>query len=268
MFKIHKDGMLPDPTPERVYSICRIIADKSCSNSELQKAASLYPGTPQATTEVSASIRTAEELGVIQNKDGVYSVIIPAEVLNTYIGFRQYVSDRVFKQKDTTFFKVTEWYLSKNEKVVEYDSWEDKAAAAVQDGIDGIKENDMLGWRFWASFLGEGYLHNRLLIPNMKVRIQDVLATKFKQDYSFDREISAKEFLTWLQVYIPEAIILSDAPLVLGVSNGLRSLAESGLIAIRAQMDAQRYRLYPIEGEAFNDFSHVKVKEVIVNELG
>jgi hypothetical protein len=267
MFKVHKDGMNPDPTPERVYSVCRIIADKSISSSELQKAVSVYSDTPQATTEVSASIRIAEELGIIQNKDGVYSVIIPTDIINTYIGFRQYVSDRVFKQKDTTFYKVTEWYLSKNEKVVEYDSWEDKSAAAVQDGIDGIKENDMLGWRFWASFLGEGYLHDRLLIPNMKVRIQDVLATKFKQAYSYEKEISAKEFLTWLQVYIPEATLLTDAPLVLGVSNGLRSLAECGLIVLRAQMDAQRYKLYTIEGEMFNDFSHVIVKEVIANEL-
>lgn len=267
MFNIHKDGMLPDATPERVYSICRMVADKSCSNSVLQKASSLYQEASQTLAEVSASIRVAEELGIIQNKDGIYNVIIPPEILNTYVGFRRYVSDRVFKQKDTTFFKVTEWYLSKNEKIFKYDSWEDKAATAVQDGIENIKENDMLGWRFWASFLGEGYLHAQLLIPNMKVRLQDVLATQFSKSFMFDKEISAKEFLTWLQVIVPEVVLLTDAPLVLGISNGLRTLSECDLISLRAQMDAQRYRLYSIEGEALNDFSHVTVKEVIANEL-
>lgn len=267
MFKVHKDGMLPDPTPERVYSICRIVADKSSSNSELQKASSLYQDASQTLSEVSASIRVAEELGIILNKDGIYSLVIPAEKLSTYISFRRYVSDRVFKQKDTTFFKVTEWYLSNNEKIVEFDSWEDKAAAAVQDGIDGVKENDMLGWRFWASFLGEGYLHAQLLIPNMKVRLQDVLATQYSKSFKYDKEISAKEFLTWLQASVSEVVLLTDAPLVLGVSNGLRSLSECGLISLRAQMDAQRYRLYAIEGEAFNDFSHVTVKGGIGDEL-
>jgi hypothetical protein len=125
----------------------------------------------------------------------------------------------------------------------------------------------MLGWRFWASFLGEGYLHAQLLIPNMKIRLQDVLAAHFGEFFKYDKEILAKEFLTWLQVSVPEVALLTEAPLVLGVSNGLRSLSECGLISLRAQMDAQRYRLYPIEGEDLNEFSHVTVKEVIADEL-
>jgi len=267
MFKTHKDAMFPDPTPERVYSICRIVAYKGSSSGDLQKASSLYQDASQTLPEVSASIRVAEELGIIQNADGVYNLAISADNLNTYVKFRQYVSGRVYRQKDTTFFKVTEWYLFNNEKMVKYDSWEDKAAAAVQAGIDGVKENDMLGWRFWASFLGEGYLHARLLIPNMKVRLQDVLATQFSKTFKYDNEIPAKNFLEWLQANIPEVPLLNDAPLVLGVSNGLRSLLECGLISLRAQMDAQRYRLYAIEGETFNDFSHVTVKEVVADGL-
>jgi hypothetical protein len=218
--------------------------------------------------EVSASIRTAEELGLIQNKDGVYSIIIPAEILNTYIGFRRYVSDRVFKQNETTFFIVTEWYLSQNEKIFAYDSWEDKAAAAVRDGISGVGEHDMLGWRLWASFLGEGYLHARTLIPNMKIRLQDVLAARYNQDFSYGKEITAKDFLAWLRINIPEAAQTPDGRPTLGLSNGLRTLRECGLISARAQTDARRFELYPIEGEAFNEISHIEVKEVIADVLG
>lgn len=268
MFKVHKDGLRMEPTPERVFSVCQYVSYQSCSRSDLQNIISMFSDSAHNINEITSAIRVAEELSLLQVQDGQVSYSGPKGVLCNYISFRRYVSDRVFQQKDTTFFKVTEWYLSQNETVFNYDTWEDKAAAIVRDGIDGISENDFLGWRFWASFLGEGYLHDRLLIPNMKVRLQDVLATKYKSTFSYEKAIQAYDIIDWLKVQIPEVTLKRDSTLPLAISNALRTLYELKLISLTAQMDATRVKLYPVEGEAFNDFSHIAVKEVIVNELG
>lgn len=268
MFKTHKDALRMEPTPERVRTVCQYIANKSTSRSDLLSAMSIFSDTTQGTIEsIRASVRVAEELGLLRTVDGLISFVGNPDDIRTYIGFRRFVASNVLSQKDTTFFKVTEWYLSKNDEVFKYDSWEDKAAAIVMDGVDDIDENDFLGWRFWASFIGEGYLHDRLLIPNMKTRIQDVLAIRFAQSFSYGNEISAMEFLLWIQPHIQEAAISTGVLLPLGFSNGFRTLAELDIISFRTLMDATKVKLFAVEGEP-NDFSHVTVKEAIAHELG
>lgn len=268
MFKTHKDGLRMEPTPERVYAVCKYSAQQRCSRDDLVAALSMFPNVAQNTGDIMAAIHVAEELSLLQTKDGSISFIGSKDILVSYIYFRRYVADRVFKQRETTFFKVTEWYISQNEVVFQYDTWEDKAAAIVRDGIDSINENDFLGWRFWASFLGEGYLHNQILIPNMKVRIQDVLVSKFSETFKLGKIVPAYDFLQWLQIQIPEVSLQPDELVPLGVSSALRTMHELGLITLTAQMDATRVKLYPVEGEAFLDFSHIMVKEEIAHELG
>ena len=38
MFKVNPDGMRMEPTPERVLSVCRLIAHKSMTRDEVRKA--------------------------------------------------------------------------------------------------------------------------------------------------------------------------------------------------------------------------------------
>ena len=41
MFKVNPDGMRMEPTPERVLSVCRLIAHKSMTRDEVRKAMTL-----------------------------------------------------------------------------------------------------------------------------------------------------------------------------------------------------------------------------------
>ena len=41
MFKVNPDGMRMEPTPERVLSVCRLIAHKSMTRDEIRKAMTL-----------------------------------------------------------------------------------------------------------------------------------------------------------------------------------------------------------------------------------
>ena len=41
MFKVNPDGMRMEPTPERVISVCRLIAHKSMTRDEVRRAMTL-----------------------------------------------------------------------------------------------------------------------------------------------------------------------------------------------------------------------------------
>ena len=53
--------------------------------------------------------------------------------------------------------------------------------------LAALNENAVLGWRFWAAFLGLGYLSGTMIIPNMKLRLEDILATTYTENSNIMR---------------------------------------------------------------------------------
>lgn len=92
--------------------------------------------------------------------------------------------------------------------------------------LSALNENAVLGWRFWAAFLGLGYLSGTMIIPNMKLRLEDILATTYTEKFRYDETILAQDFMLWLSTKLPEVEIESKLPLAL--SAGLRTLHELG----------------------------------------
>ena len=120
----------------------------------------------------------------------------------------------------------------------------------------------MLGWRFWASFLGLGYVHGTELIPNMYIRVKDVLATEFSKSFAFDEEIPAAEFFNWLLAKVPEAKMPDDS-INLALSSAIRTLRDMKEIDVKALMDAVPMYLYKIPEDNTNQISHIIVKEAV-----
>lgn len=57
-----------------------------------------------------------------------------------------------------------------------------------------VYEDDMRAWRFWATYLGLGNLHDMLLLPNMYQYLKAVLVVikmKKGEEYTFSDFISA-----------------------------------------------------------------------------
>lgn len=266
MFKTHPDNMRMEPTPERVYSVCKLVANRALSKEDIRDYMSLSQPSSNNHSEINASIAVAtDELGVLQVKDNIVTLIAPENILASPVSFRQYVSSRVFQLQNSTFYHFSKWYISKNDKIFELDRWEDKSNAAkleVND-LSGLNENAALGWRFWASFLGLGYLSGTAIIPNMKTRLQDAFVTSWSRSFHFDVPASSKDFLLWISSNVPEVDVQPGAPLPMALSAGLRTLHELSLIELKAQRDTDRVRLYPVDAEPFNDFSHLTVKEAI-----
>lgn len=264
MFKTNPDDMRMEPTPERVLAVCRLIARKSITRDEVQKAMTLGHDDDKAIDQINKSIAVAlDELAILKKKDDHLILAVDPEVIQSPVNFRRYVSSRVFAQKNTTFSMFTRWLIAKNEGIFPLGKWEGlaKTCGAEVSELSALNENAVLGWRFWAAFLGIGYLSGTMIIPNMKIRLQDILAVNFPEKYSFNTAISAVDFITWLSNKIPEADMTDRLPLA--VSAGLRTLHELGLIKLETWRDSNRVMLYYVDGDPFNDFSHITVKEEI-----
>lgn len=65
MFKSNPDSMRMEPTPERVLSVCRLIAHKSMTREEVRTAMTLGSNDDKQIEQIDKSIRVAlEELSI------------------------------------------------------------------------------------------------------------------------------------------------------------------------------------------------------------
>lgn len=255
MFK-ENDKMRPGPTPERVFAICRLLGNQSYNRSDLYKLIQL---SEESTPEESIlhSIEASKELDLIKEENNQLFLNIDTTALTSAQSFRKKIAPLIFSRTSSTFFKLTEWFISNSDKVLELSKFDEYAAEASRSGLTSITENDVLGWRFWMRFLGHAYYYNRTLIPNMKIRLEDAMS-----DIKAGSQMTCTQFAAWLKENIPEAASSCDnSKLSLAVSNGLRVLESEGKIEFLSTRDAIRIALYPLKGVAINDFSDIVLKE-------
>lgn len=258
MFK-ENDNMRPGPTPERVLAICRLISQGSYNDQEIHKECELDENADLNVEAIRASINAAEELGFIKKNNDKYELVIQEKYLKSAQSFRRLVSSVVFNNKNSTFFKLTEWFINNADEVLKINRFDDFAAIAAKTGVPSITENDVLGWRFWMRYLGFAYQYNKTLIPNMKTRIEDAM-----YDLPKDTKMTCLEFVSWIKEKLPEAAAsCSEASLPLAISNGLRILDNEGVIKLISTRDAVRTALYQIKGIELNDFSEIVIRREI-----
>ena len=161
MFKTNPDGMRMEPTPERVMSVCRLVAQKKVTRDELREILTLGKAGDKELDQIDKSITVAlEELNVIKTKDNYFELAVKPEVIASSESFRRFVASKVFGQSNTTFAMFTKWLIAQNDNLFSLDKWEVMAVTSGEDvkELSAVDENAVLGWRFWATFLGIGYL--------------------------------------------------------------------------------------------------------------
>lgn len=267
MFAPHPDKMRMEATPERVLCVCRMIAGQSMPPDELIKLLSFDDSDTASTSKniIKNAINVAQnELCLLQLQDGKLKFSVAPEIISSPESFRKYVSAVVFSRKESTFFLFSKWYIAKNEQAYSFNNWEiaSKTAERESPQLAGIDDNAALGWRFWAAFAGLGYLNGAALIPNLKIRLQDILCGDYQETFAYGQPVRAQEFISWLAPRLPEAELDSAGPLPLAVSAGLRTLHELNLIVLEARRDTERTPLY--DGDpALTEFSHITVRKEV-----
>lgn len=246
------------PTPERVFALCRFIRRNPCNREDLYQELCLGSVFGDGSKDIFGyTLTVAQELELIKEIEGRYSVTDTAKELEEHISFRRYSAKIAFSRADSIYFKTTSLYIKLAEDVMKCPNWGAVAVLFNQNGMD-LSDNDMLGWRFWTSFLGVGYLHQQMLIPNCYIRFLDVL--EIQESLRLSEAIPIDEFMLWLETQCPEIKESRDGNKIgLAVSNGLRTLDAQKVIELRSEPDAYKWKMYNFESEIINDLSHVRI---------
>ncbi len=239
--------MVTPAIPERVYTLCKIVEKKAISSSDLKNK--MEPAYLNQNTSYYGDYRNAaEELQLITNIDNMISLAVDPEVIKNMDSMRYYVNGQLDRFRNGQFYKVTKAYYSLGEKILH---GEQNVAnmASVMTQISGVSVDSMAmrAWRFWASYLGFGYLQDMFVIPNADGFLSDVIRRAgFNKNYKY----AIGEFLDKLRPHADIVIDSSDSnkTFSFGVSNGLRTLQDAGYIKMEQIMDQEdTWNLYHID---------------------
>lgn len=259
MFKTGQDNMRMEPTPERVFAMGRFLLSGNYSREELYQELCLGAVFGDGSRDVfNLSINVIQELGIVTDNEGIYQITEGnSTVFDSIDNFRRYSAKTALSRIDTLFLKTTSLYLKLADEVLKCKGWEGLANLLTNNTVF-VTDNDILGWRFWVSFFGLGYLHTNTIIPNTYNRFKDVLLDQDAFEYNEPIEIS--KFMVWLEARCPEIKeSRMDNSLGLAVSSGLRTLNISGDVELISQPDAKKWQLYMMESETINDVSHIRL---------
>jgi hypothetical protein len=273
-------------TPGRIFALARLIGRLGEPTRE-RVMDLLQPAEDGAKQDAArTTIKEAIDAGVVVQERESGKLWLSDEARQAVVsadGFRRYMASRLCGIRDVNgdnyyLNQFTAWYAVQNETALSLRSGINLAAAfndhlyPNQDGRT-INDTKLNGWRNWAAYLGWGTSYKLgtadFILPNAVVRVGDLLPMVF----STDREsLPVSEFMHRLSALAPElddgelyqvaweASFPATEPqyLSLMLSTALRTLHETGVIALRRDADAAELRrLYPAEGTPHRVISHV-----------
>lgn len=246
------EKMVTPAIPERVYTLCKIVEKGPISNAELkEKMEPVY--LDQATSYFSDYKTAAEELKLINISDNMVLLAVDPSIIETTTKMRQYVNSILEQFQTSQFYQVTQEYFQLDAQVLRGEKRVSEIALMMSQIIGRpVDAPAMLGWRFWMSFLGFGYLHDMFVIPNASVFLLDVLKIA---NLEKNRRYSFGEFIARVLPFckIIMGSNLSKKQLNYGVSNGIRTLHDTGIIKMEHILDQEDiWNLSPMKAHAIS----------------
>lgn len=241
-----KEKMVTPAIPERVYALCKIVEKCSITASEIKEK--MEPDFLGNKSSYFNDYRNAaEELGLISISDDLVSLAVEDKVVKSTDNMRKYINQQLEKFNTGQFYLVTNAFFEKGSDIFK----EDKNIANLGpmfSEMTGLQVDAMAmrAWRFWASFLGFGYLQDMFIIPNANVFLKDII---LESNIEKNKMYSISEFVDILS---PKSNIifsdLSNKKFNYGVSNGLRALQDSGFLKMEHILDQKDiWALYPMK---------------------
>lgn len=248
-----QNKMVTPAIPERVYTLCKIVEKKAMSTSEVKEK--MEPSyLNQKSSYYNDYRNAAEELQLITVTDNVLSVAIDASVLKNMDTMRSYINGQLNQFREGQFYKVTKAYFDMGEEILHGEQNVANMASlmTLKTGIS-VDSMAMRAWRFWASYLGFGYLQDMFVIPNADTFLQDIIS---EAEFEKNKRYSIAEFLEKLR---PHSDIIIDSSngikkFSFGVSNGLRTLQDAGAIRMEYILDQEdTWNLYHVDALSANE---------------
>lgn len=248
-----QNKMVTPAIPERVYTLCKIVEKKAISSAEVKER--MEPSYLNQKTSYYNDYRTAaEELQLITITDNVLSLGVDSSVLKSMDTMRLYINGQLDKFREGQFYKVTKAYYDMGENILHGEQNVANMASimTLKTGVS-VDSMEMRAWRFWAAYLGFGYLQDMFVIPNADTFLKDIIK---QADFDKNKRYSIVSFLEKIRPYADIIIDSSKESKTFnfGVSNGLRTLQDAGFIKMEHIMDQEdTWNLYHINELSANE---------------
>ncbi len=248
-----QNKMVTPAIPERVYTLCKIVEKKAISSAEVKER--MEPSYLNQKTSYYNDYRTAaEELQLITITDNVLSLGVDSSVLKSMDTMRLYINGQLDKFREGQFYKVTKAYYDMGENILHGEQNVANMASimTLKTGVS-VDSMAMRAWRFWAAYLGFGYLQDMFVIPNADTFLKDIIK---QADFDKNKRYSIVSFLEKIRPYADIIIDSSKESKTFnfGVSNGLRTLQDAGFIKMEHIMDQEdTWNLYHINELSANE---------------
>lgn len=263
-----------ETTPKRVFSFLKLVDLEPMSKDEL--ADYLQPKYLVSQRLIFPKVYSFASTGklITETSDNKVLLNMDRNDIASMKAFRKSLVRKVFQQPDLMFCRFTSWYIMRGEKIFKETPKMLEAAFNSELNSDNSFTNEyndtnIIGWRTWAAFLGFGYMHNKVLIPNTSIRVKDLLEDT---TLPVGESIPFKLFMDWLKEAAPELdggkinqvnrgnTSYEKQTLSLGLSSGLRSLHDEGVIEIKYVSDALDTWYFQRTAHAITD----KVSEITI----
>ncbi|GBF31837.1 hypothetical protein DCCM_0021 [Desulfocucumis palustris] len=270
------DRLKNTQTPHRVYALCKLIQyNQSLTKEELCQY--LQPSSLNKNDDVFKNVYDLADKGelIARGSDGNVILNLTDHEMASIDSFRRAIANRAFDNPQLTFCRFTAWYLMRGPEVYSEKSKDlvvhfDREININKD-INMYNETNVIGWRTWVCFLGLGFIHNGIVVPNAARRLQDVLGEDRQMER--DRPIAFKDFIVWLNQHCPELdygelshnnrgqAVVREQNLSLALSAGLRALHDSGKIKLGYVRDARD--VWYLESAATHEITGA-VSEIVI----
>lgn len=268
MFDSKASSIKTEPTPQRVFELAKLVSEKS-PISEKDARETLEPSSlNEGTSPYFGAIRdVAIELGLIELEDGMLIIKADKPVLKSLDTLREYCNLRVFNDQASAFYKITQCCLDSNDEWFKYKNLSDQNIQTYimdKTQLSSVFAAVILGFRFWISFLGFGYIHevtNKIMfLPNMTTALRDFMVNS---EYEKRKDYTVAEFFQKLPAGISVATngLFDKYELNLAMSNALRQLHDEKVIQLKRNLDSKDvWKLFISESHEFRDeITHICV---------
>jgi hypothetical protein len=248
------DRLKNTQTPHRVYALCKLVKfNQSLTKEGLRQY--LQPPSLNKNDDVFRNVYDLADKGglIAKGPDSNITLNLNDQEMESIDSFRLAIAKRTFSNHQLTFCRFTAWYLMRGTMVYS-EKAKDLVAhfereINVNKDINMYNETNVTGWRTWVCFLGLGFNHNSIVVPNAACRLKDVLEED--QQLGRDRPMPFKDFMVWLGQHCPELdygelsrnnrgkAVAREQQLSLALSAGLRALHDSGKIKLHCGRDAR-----------------------------
>ena len=250
-----KSRLRPEVTPKRVYVLLKLINYKNALLTEEEVYKFIQLNNYNNFIEGKLVFNFCKVNNLIDvDFDNKVILKIDKEILKDEKTFRRFMEKLLYIDMDNNnMYLITERILSSSFDIYEITGFE-KILLSLK--MDKITKENILCWRFWAEYLGYGFILNSQFVINPYLRLKDFILENFK-----DKNINIMfgDFLNKLLIQCPEFKgTINEKNVFSHLSIALITLEKLNIIKLIETKDSSEKWSLNLEGTS-RDVSNIEI---------